>query len=354
MAIQLVLFNLISPGSFSQGIDDMNESLVILNKDVIDNSNNLHWVNSLQILDKIPYIIGEYNGLRLWRKEDGSVESLISLRPDDYICRFVVSHDESKVVACIENYVKKEFFLVCYSLSDKKQLWKTDSANFRNGLGISSDDNAVNAKTGQIIGKRRMFLKYYWFPNAGGVEVKFSQNGEYALFWKNPFSKFSFHSGQRLRVWNMNTNKLFASKLIAGQDVMNACFIKDGKSILTGNYDGSLRLWSTTNNVVDSIWKINRIPIKDKTIPLMIDLLIIPYLSVDYVAIRSKYNGEWALKIFSYPKMKLTGLLLKPGYNSSAWSGAFSDYGDHLVVCDKGFLCLYNTSNWRLVWRVLI
>jgi hypothetical protein len=234
-------------------------------------------------------------------------------------------------------------------------------------LGVSNNDSIlyavgsyyvtkINATTGQIVGKQRMFLKYYWLPIDGGVEVKFSYSGEYALFWKGPFGKFDFHLiGQRIRVWNMNTNKIVASKFIAGRDVSAACFLKDENKILTGNFDGSLRLWSTNSNEIDSIWEINRLKIKDKTRSIMIDFLIVSKLSSKYIAIIGKYNDEWALKIYLYPQMKLKSIFLKPAFDGHTWSSAtLNNLGDQFVICDKNYLYLYNTSNWRLVWRVLI
>ena len=127
LAIQLFLFYLISPGIYSQVKEDRKDSVVLLNKKVINIPKDLHRVSSLQFLNNSPYIIGEFQGIKLWKKTDGSVEHLISLNPDNYVNSFVVSHDESKVIACIESYDKNESSIVCYSLLNKIQLWKNDN-----------------------------------------------------------------------------------------------------------------------------------------------------------------------------------------------------------------------------------
>jgi WD40 repeat protein len=367
IALQLILTYQSCPKLYSQDNDNTNDSVVLLNKKVKNNPNELHRVKFLQFLNNSPYIIGALQGIKLWKRSDGSVEDLISVTPDYYVRSFVVSHDESKVIACIENYDKNEFSIVCYSLINRSQLWKIDNTHFRNFLGVSNDDKIIyvvgsyyvtriNATTGQIIGKQRMFLKYYWLPTDGGLQVKFSHSGEYALFWKDPFGKFDFHIvGQRIRVWNMITNKIEASKFIAGRDVAAACFLNDENKIMTGNFDGSLRLWLTKNNEIDSIWKINTLKFKNKTRSLVIDFLIVPNLSSKYIAIIGKYNNEWALKIYSYPQMKLTSIFLKPAFDGHTWSVAtFNDVGDQFVICDKNNLYLYNTSNWQIIWQINI
>jgi hypothetical protein len=87
----------------------------------------------------------------------------------------------------------------------------------------------------------------------------------------------------------------------------------------------------------------------------MIDFLIVSKLSSKYIAIIGKYNDEWALKIYLYPQMKLKSIFLKPAFDGHTWSSAtLNNLGDQFVICDKNYLYLYNTSNWRLVWRVLI
>jgi hypothetical protein len=72
------------------------------------------------------------------------------------------------------------------------------------------------------------------------------------------------------------------------------------------------------------------------------------------LGIFGKFSDDWALKIFKYPQMNLEKVLINPDFIEIRWPANFSNEGKYLAVSDKGYLSLYNTDDWKCLWRVPI
>lgn len=339
-----------------------NDSIIVLNENET-NEGIPNWTNSLQILQHKSLIIANCDGIKIWKLQDGIVDTLIRFGDKEYIVELIATHDENKLIAAVNSYNSKKNFICCYSLSNKNLLWKVENVNFKNGLGISVDDSSVyaigswnittvNIRNGKILEKQRKFLKHYLLPNPGGVEVLFSHSGHYVLYWSNAgYKTFNLRFGSRLEVWDMLENKKVSSKFITGKGVWSASFLSDEKSILTGSYDGVIRLYSIEKDRIVKLWQVHgNDRFKELKKNYIVYQMVLPKETENFLGTYGIVNDKWTFKIWRYPIMKAESMLLYPG----DCAANFSNDGKLFVVTNNGYLSLYNTTTWQCLWRVLI
>lgn len=340
---------------------------IILNKNITNEQGLKNSDYILSILPKRGIIVSDCEGIKIWKLANGAKDTIIKIGGEEVIKDILISRDESKMVVSVNCYNDREDYISCYSLTNFKLLWRISQVNFENGLGLfgadsllvavgSWDVTTIDLSSGKIRDERRSFMKKYLLPNAGGVEVQFSCSGRYVLYWNDPKLRiFSLGIGSRLRVWDLAENRKVISKFFYGFRVWSARFLPDERNIITGNNKGLLKLWSFQGNLIskaiDANVSRNQNGRKEKN---EVDKIILPVQSENFIGIRGKYNNEWALKIYNYPEMKLKKVLINPDFIDIIWPANFSDDGKYLALSDKGFLSLYNTENWKCLWRVPI
>jgi WD40 repeat protein len=340
---------------------------IILNKNITNEQGLKNSDYILNILPKRGIIVSDCEGIKIWKLANGAKDTIIKIGGEEVIKDILISRDESKLVVSVDCYNDREDYISCYSLTNFKLLWRISQVNFENGLGLfgadsllvavgSWDVTTIDLSSGKIREERRSFMKKYLLPNAGGVEVQFSRSGRYILYWNDPKLRiFSLGIGSRLRVWDLAENRKVISKFFYGFRVWSARFLPDERNIITGNNKGLLKLWSFQGNLIskaiDANVSRNQNGRKEKN---EVDKIIMPVQSENFIGIRGKYNNEWALKIYNYPEMKLKKVLINPDFIDIIWPANFSDDGKYLALSDKGFLSLYNTENWKCLWRVPI
>ena len=344
--------------------DDMD---IILNKNITNEQGLKNSDYILSILSKRGIIVSDCEGIKIWKLANGAKDTIIKIGGEEVIKDILISRDESKMVVSVNCYNDREDYISCYSLTNFKLLWRISQVNFENGLGLfgadsllvavgSWDVTTIDLSSGKIRDERRSFMKKYLLPNAGGVEVQFSCSGRYVLYWNDPKLRiFSLGIGSRLRVWDLAENRKVISKFFYGFRVWSARFLPDERNIITGNNKGLLKLWSFQGNLIskaiDANVSRNQNGRKEKN---EVDKIILPVQSENFIGIRGKYNNEWALKIYNYPEMKLKKVLINPDFIDIIWPANFSDDGKYLALSDKGYLSLYNTENWKCLWRMPI
>ncbi len=360
-----------SYGSEYKGNNTSNEntydSTLILNKDQVFEKDLLNSISFLNISSKHGIIIAECDGIKIWKLENGASDTIIKIGNEEIVNDLLITRDESKMIISVNCLNDREDFISCYSLTDLKLIWRIIKVNFENGLGLSVNDSlivavgswdvtAIDAFTGKIKYQERSFMKKYLLPNAGGVEVLFSPSGRYVLYWNSTrIRNFSLGFGSKLRIWDLVENKNVNKKVISGFRVWSSWFLPDEKNILLGNNKGLIKLWSLSENVVSGTWESNISTDKNgRKNKQEVDKIIMPKISANFVGIYGKYLDDWALKIFNYPDMKMEKVLINPDFIDINWPADFSADGKYLVVSDKGYLCLYNTSDWKCLWRVPI
>lgn len=340
---------------------------IILNKNITNEQGLKNSDYILSILSKRGIIVSDCEGIKIWKLANGAKDTIIKIGGEEVIKDILISRDESKMVVSVNCYNDREDYISCYSLTNFKLLWRISQVNFENGLGLfgadsllvavgSWDVTTIDLSSGKIRDERRSFMKKYLLPNAGGVEVQFSCSGRYVLYWNDPKLRiFSLGIGSRLRVWDLAENRKVISKFFYGFRVWSARFLPDERNIITGNNKGLLKLWSFQGNLIskaiDANVSRNQNGRKEKN---EVDKIILPVQSENFIGIRGKYNNEWALKIYNYPEMKLKKVLINPDFIDIIWPANFSDDGKYLALSDKGFLSLYNTENWKCLWRMPI
>ena len=340
---------------------------IILNKNITNEQGLKNSDYILSILPKRGIIVSDCEGIKIWKLANGAKDTIIKIGGEEVIKDILISRDESKMVVSVNCYNDREDYISCYSLTNFKLLWRISQVNFENGLGLfgadsllvavgSWDVTTIDLASGKIRDERRSFMKKYLLPNAGGVEVQFSCSGRYVLYWNDPKLRiFSLGIGSRLRVWDLAENRKVISKFFYGFRVWSARFLPDERNIITGNNKGLLKLWSFQGNLIskaiDANVSRNQNGRKEKN---EVDKIILPVQSENFIGIRGKYNNEWALKIYNYPEMKLKKVLINPDFIDIIWPANFSDDGKYLALSDKGYLSLYNTENWKCLWRVPI
>ena len=345
------------------------DTAIVFNKNDTNLEHNSDCIDILHISQKKSSIITISCGIKIWKLKDGSIDTIISFGDSMCIDKLVVSHDEEKIIASVNCFNGKKDFICCYSLPNKQLLWKVEDVKFDNGLGVSMGDSLVyaigswtvttlNVNTGTIVKKDRKFMRDCLLPNWGGIKVLFSPSGHYALYWKiAEFKTFNLRFGSRLKVWDLLNDKMVASKFIKGKGVWSASFLSDEKNILTGSFDGKLRLWSLEKNKIIKSYQIynndnvfynnSRTRCKKRN---CIYQTILPKDTENFLGTYGLVDGKWAFKIWRYAIMKAEKLFLYTGFCSSA----FTNDGKYFIISHEGYLCLYETGSWKLLWRVPI
>ena len=341
------------------------DSSIILNNDTIKDeiNNSISFINILPTRGKV---VSYCDGIKIWKLNDGKFDTLIRIGNDELIKDLLVTKDESRVIVSVSS-TEMEDYVSCYSLSDYRMLWRTGNLNFENGLCLSTNDSIViaagsweitviDAISGKIRTQKRSFMKKYFLPNAGGIAVQFSPTGRYVLYWNDPkLRNINLGFGSKLNVWDLSKNKSAAVYKVPKFRVWNATFLPDEKNILIGSNKGIIKLWSFKENAIVDTWGANiNFYKKGKKEISEVDKIIIPKRSARYLGIYGKYYSNWALKIFSYPDMKLLRVVLNPDFTDMNWPSSFSNDGDYFIVSDKGYLKLYCTEDWRHLWSVPI
>ncbi len=335
------------------------DSVIVLKIEDTVNVHNLMGCSSLQFLQKKSLVITNHSylhQLRIWKLKDGSIDTTFFYVDSLYIYDLVVSHDEEKIIFSL-GYNES---ICCYSILNKCLLWKVDNVKFYNGLGVSMDDSlvyavgpwyvtALDANTGKIVKKDRKFMGDYLLPQLRNMNVLFSPSGRYALYWKNAgFNHINFRLGSRLNVWDLLNDEMVASKFINGKGVWSASFLPNEKNILTGSFDGKLRLWSLENNSIINSWEIHKKNKKNGFSEIL--QTILPKEAVNFLGTEGYVNGKWGFVIWKYPIMKAERMF----YSGDYCSATFSNDGKYLIISHSGYLCLYETDSWKLLWRVPI
>lgn len=323
-------------------------------------------VDGLRFLTSDSLIIEERDAILLWDLHDGFADTLLKQAEGHFIDRMMLTHDEGRVIFRESCLGCKGASYLCYSIRDKRLLWRSQVVDFwsdRNGVGISANDSVLfligprrvtllNVMDGSVIGKKRMFLKFYATPRLGSLECIFSPSGRYVAFRATPFGLYDKHRGQSVYIWSFEEECVEESPFVDGGDVWSLAFSTDERTVYMGNYDGTFRTWRRgSTEIVDAAQLNNELGGRTPW-SLSIGKLLMPVSRNNLLAIYGLFRKKWALKVYDYPDLRLRAVLLEPRFaDFRDFSAAFSADGRYLVVADKDFLCLYETESWKLKWR---
>jgi len=352
------------------------------------------------ILDKHGYTVGvmvtdSSHEIRLWNLENGNSESIykIARKPyDDYehdeimpsIYGIIATHDQSKLIFYVEysvrynpkyekrtwsgtliydNPTKTAYNLVCYSILEKRIIWETDwqtvplrsEYNWRDMSGcnliVSYDDKYIyfvgekkvtvlNTDTGQPENDSLILFPKSLDLGSGYTRLIIcpSRSGRYIAYFNDAYGTTIFYRGTTIHVWDDADKKLIPDLYIKGRGVRRIAFTSDEQHLLTINNDNSFRLISLQDKKIKNTW--------EKMNPVSSYYYDNGFYLTDGQPQYLFIDGNLSFNIWLYPQMEQ---VFKSGNHSR---GALSRDGKTLVLSEKGYLFLIDTSDWSIKWYV--
>ena len=294
----------------------------------------------------------------MWSQHDGKLDTTVSMHEYESVWRLSVSNFEDFIGVTTSNADEDSNFLGCYSVRGKRWLWKLQNLdNFEEVQFVDNDKELlaigehkiywVDPKTGRILDQHRSLLQEYHSPGSRPEGGHLSPSGRYYTFWQESFPGSGIendrgpHKNKDIDVWDVRNGEKVAT-IEAGDSCYNAgVYMADERHMLLGCIDGTLRIWSSTENIFARGWKADS---------EFLDYLII---SRDgrYVAA----YGDFSVTILKYPSFEKVRYFKDVANNSTSggpYPMAFSADGKHFAMENQGFLYLYDTTTWQELWHV--
>jgi len=298
-----------------------------------------------------------------WSTENGRLDDFVPFSKEVLPKHFDISQDGARMVVIFSDYTQKEkksFWLGCYSLMEKRWLWKS-----RWGSEDNEPPDAVkflpsgrsiltlgyfsvwyyDAETGHRIDERKGVLKEYpvyrWALRSRYV----SPSGRYLVIWQEkPYEGIAWGVNKFVTVWDLPASKEVARWRKPGYECQIATFSPDEQSVVFGCKDGYIREWSIKNqSLVREL----------KTSAEVLSVMFSP--NGKYLAVNS---GIKDITVFDYATLRKLHDSYSPGRNYPVPVGeqypmVFSADGESMALWDRGRICLYSTANWEQKWCVV-
>ena len=341
--------------------------------------------NALKRLCFIPQrdlIVGacgsEPNGsIRFWSVDEGKLKEVLDLGKGIWANSIAVSNNGSLIVASLLG--KKE--IACYSLTDRKWLWKemwVEKGVAGNAVRFTNDDRKVvvvgyrnivtyNALTGVILERQEDSRSFgNGFPNYTRRIHAISQSARYAAFWLGDLLEHDETWWSSRNIWvlvrDIETGKIIAKQGKIQEKYKNcsAAFTPDEKNLVLGSMAGYVRIWSISEQkVVREWWAYGAdeepVPFRKDPSPNVIDSMTFS-LDGRQLATIGDLKGGFAVRIWDYTTNKLIhefrDVISSPLGMCSGYPMAFSPDGKYFAFEQQGKLCLYDTQTWEQKWAV--
>lgn len=330
----------------------------------------------VKLLEKFHLAVFVSDSIGFVNLSDGSRNNnILALDINSKVDQIAATKDESKIIIAVShrNHPRKnhsiwggggdtlwnfESEIYCYSNLEKQFLWKIETPDiwFYDYVGITANDSLIfgfgrnksivlNLSDGSKTQRKIPNIKY------GKENVVFSDGGRYILHWNKPsFKTVNLHSGSNLSIWDVQNNSDRFSVFIPHKGTWSATFTSDRNGVLVGNYDGSLQLWTFEKKQLSSIWSSDETGKKDDPITN----IVTPQATGNFLAVTTLRKNE--TKIFQYPMMSPI-ISIKDSFGSSdigtqSNNQFFSNDGRQLLFLTSDFLCLFETQDWNLLWKL--
>jgi WD40 repeat protein len=298
--------------------------------------------------------------IRFWSLENGKLDEVISLGKKQYAHPVAVNHEGSMMAV----HLLLSDRLDCYSIKEKKWLWKAKLSLFRDSpqeIAFTTDGEKIvaaglrnivmlDSKNGTVQQKEEKPLNdypnYYYVPK----RVFLSPSGRYLVVWQE------FPVGTEGRRWTHGVVNKWVTfwdiekKNIVGrwqkpeQGLWSAAFTHEDKEILFGSKDGYIWVWSVREQKIVREWK---------AYSFEVDSLIVSRNN-QYVASYGATYGGGGAKIWDYSTGKLEREFKNIAFNpGEPYPMEFTSDGKYFALEKVGRLCLYDTQTWEEKWCVL-
>jgi len=343
-------------------------------------------INRLESLFVIPQsslVVGNCatepaGSIRFWSLEDGKLKHVIKLDVREWAHSLTISHDGNSIVVSL----LKSNEIGCYSIKDKKWLWKTkwiEKSVTGNSIQFTADDRRVivlgfknsvqfDARTGSILKKREDASRFSGGHSLGSVPLMtLSSSGRYAAVWQgrlehNEWSPKAVFENKWAVIWDLEESKIIAD--VGGKVTRykncGGTFDPTGKYLLLGSMDGHIRVWAIADQTMVKEWQVysseRKTPFDSDAAPYAISSMIFSSDGRLLATMGSdKVPSTANIKIWDYSNNKLVhefddvtrimGLC-------NVYPMAFGPEGKTFAFEKKGQLCVYETGTWKEEWCV--
>jgi WD40 repeat protein len=339
--------------------------------------NRLNRVAYVPQKDQIVGLAGsEENGILLVWSIDGSKTQRFDFEKGVWGASLAVSNKGDLVVLGLVGGPD----LMCYSLIEKRPVWKVNG--IEEGLGLSSisfttDDSRVvvvgfknivifDAKSGAILERQKDSDAFsFGLPKYRSRIDRISHTGRYAAFFQGKMEHDEAITGLKNNVWitvyDIENKKLAAKQAYVQKSYKNcsAVFTKDERNLVLGSMDGVVRVWSIADQKVIRQWKAyenTKAPtFRQMPSPNFIDSVI---LSSDgrLLATMGLSIGEFSIRIWDYATNRQVHEFRDVNHSRlamcSGYPMSFSPDGKYFAFEQQGKLCLYDTQTWQEKWCI--
>jgi hypothetical protein len=303
--------------------------------------------------------------IHLWSRSDGRLQHTISFAKNERPQHFDVSPDGVRVAVVFYEPLSKDkrpHGLGCYSLAEKKWLWKwkwlkeeIDGAPL--AVKFLPDGRSIlvlglrsiwyyDSKTGQKVHGWKMLLRDYKVWTYALRTCYLSPTGRFLVIWQEmPWERIPLGGVNKyVTVWDLNTGMEISRWEKPEYECQIATFSPDEESVFFGCKDGHVRQWSIKS--------------RNLTRELMTsaDVFSVAF-SPDsrFLAVNAGIEDVF---VVDYTRQKQIHQFDSPGRNYSLTGGkqypmVFSRDGGYFALWDKSRICLYATSNWEQKWCVV-
>lgn len=331
----------------------------------------LHFVPQQELL--VATCSSEPNGsVRFWSIDNGNLKEVLDLGTKDWATSFAVSNGGDLIA--IAFLTKKE--IGCYSLKERKWLWKVSRLLVDSPMRITPDDKKLvvvdvtdiviyDAHTGAVLQKQEDSKRFSdGFPNYITRLDAISPSGRYAAFWHGyPLAHGETWASSR-NIWVL-VRDIEKGKVIAKQGKIqkkykncSAIFTPDEKNLVLGSTDGFVRIWSISEQKVVREWRsygAGEEPDSRRDPSHTIQSICFS-AAQEYLATMGFVKGGFDIKIWDYTTNKLIHEFKDVISSSlgmcSGYPMAFSPDGRYFALEQQGNLCLYDTQTWQNKWSV--
>jgi WD40 repeat protein len=302
-------------------------------------------------------------GIYFWSTENGRLDHSVSFSKHILPERFDISRDGSRIVVIFSDHTqpeKRSLWLGCYSLLEKKWLWKSKWGSnekevpqvvrfLPNGRSILTLGYFsvwyYDAETGHRINEQRALLKEYpvyrWALRSSYV----SPSGRYLVIWQEkPYEGLARGMNKFVTVWDLTAGKEVARWKKPDCECQIATFTPDEQSVVFGCKDGYVRERSIKKqSLVREL----------KTSGEVVSVVFSP--NGRYLAANS---GRRDITVFDYATQRTLQNFHSPGWEYTVIGGeqypmAFSSDSELMALWDKGRVCIYSTITWEEKWCVV-